>query len=150
MIHFTKRLLTDCLLLFPSCLYQLQVHKKTTRYLTHCQCSHLTWFGADLFIPPNKLDIKSSFKKLPEIYKHPALLATFCVIIGLYLVGLVWARRKDRRDITKVWAILRLSCLCSTTIFCLAWFFIIICNDFYSRTFLYVHQWSRTQCTLRL
>ena len=101
MIHFTKSLLTDYALL-SSCLYLLQVHQKTTRYLTHCQCSHLTWFGADLFIPPNKLDIESSFKKLPEIYKHPALLATFCVIIGLYLVGLVWARRKDRRDITKV------------------------------------------------
>jgi len=62
----------------------------------------LTWFGADLFIPPNKLDIKGSTKKLAEIYKHPALLATFCVITGLYILALVRARRKDRKDITKV------------------------------------------------
>ena len=81
----------------------LQVHNQTSRHLTRCQCSHLTWFGADLFIPPNKLDIKASIKKLAELHKHPALLATFCTIIGLYILGMIWARRKDRKDITKVW-----------------------------------------------
>ena len=80
----------------------LQVHNQTSRRLTRCQCTHLTWFGADLFIPPNKLDIRASIKKLADIHKHPALLATFCVITGLYILGLVWARRKDRKDITKV------------------------------------------------
>ena len=81
----------------------LQVHNQTSRHFTRCQCSHLTWFGADLFIPPNKLDIKASIKKLAELHKHPALLATFCTIIGLYILGMIWARRKDRKDITKVW-----------------------------------------------
>ena len=88
----------------------LQVHNQTSRHLTRCQCSHLTWFGADLFIPPNKLDIKASIKKLAELHKHPALLATFCTIIGLYILGMIWARRKDRKDITKVW-VKYLSCL---------------------------------------
>ena len=45
---------------------------------------------------------RASIAKLPEIYKHRALLATFCVIIGLYILGLLWARRKDRKDIAKV------------------------------------------------
>lgn len=62
----------------------------------------MTWFGADLFIPPNELDINASLKELTQIHKHPALLATYCVIIGLYILALVWARRKDRKDITKV------------------------------------------------
>ena len=88
----------------------LQVHNQTSRHLTRCQCSHLTWFGADLFIPPNKLDIKASIKKLAELHKHPALLATFCTIIGLYILAMIWARRKDRKDITKVW-VKYLSCL---------------------------------------
>lgn len=88
----------------------LQVHNQTSRHLTRCQCSHLTWFGADLFIPPNKLDIKASIKKLAELHKHPALLATFCTIIGLYILGMIWARHKDRKDITKVW-VKYLSCL---------------------------------------
>ena len=88
----------------------LQVHNQTSRHLTRCQCSHLTWFGADLFIPPNKLDIKASIKKLAELHKHPALLATFCTVIGLYILGMIWARRKDRNDITKVW-VKYLSCL---------------------------------------
>ena len=88
----------------------LQVHNQTSRHFTRCQCSHLTWFGADLFIPPNKLDIKASIKKLAELHKHPALLATFCTIIGLYILGMIWARHKDRKDITKVW-VKYLSCL---------------------------------------
>ena len=88
----------------------LQVHNQTSRHLTRCQCSHLTWFGADLFIPPNKLDIKASIKKLAELHKYPALLATFCTIIGLYILAMIWARRKDRKDTTKVW-VKYLSCL---------------------------------------
>ena len=90
------------LLLLLFLFFHFQVHNQSTENLQRCQCTHLTWFGGDIFIPPNSLNIKASIAKLPEIYKHPALLATFCVIIGLYILGLLWARRKDRKDIAKV------------------------------------------------
>ena len=70
---------------------------------THCLCNHLTWFGSNFFIPPNKLDIKEEIWKFKHLEDYPALLATFCVTLGVYLLGLVWARRKDRTDVKKVW-----------------------------------------------
>ena len=79
-----------------------QVGNKTTRDVLHCRCTHLTWFGADFFVPPNELDIKKSLNMLSELHKYPAILATFCSIISLYVLALIWARHKDKADCKKV------------------------------------------------
>ena len=79
-----------------------QVGPLTIPSKTHCLCNHLTWFGSNFFIPPNKLDIKEEIWKFKHLEDYPALLVTFCVICGMYLLGLVWARRKDRTDVKKV------------------------------------------------
>lgn len=70
--------------------------------MTHCQCTHLTWFGGDLFIPPNKLDLEKDIGKLLDLHKSPALLATVCLVASLYIIALVFARRWDKKDTAKV------------------------------------------------
>ena len=79
-----------------------KVGGRTSRSMLHCRCNHLTWFGADMFVPPTELDLDKSLGKLTELHKYPALLATFCTIVALYLLCLVWARRKDKADLKKV------------------------------------------------
>ena len=64
---------------------------------THCLCNHLTWLSS-FYVPPRKLDIKAQLLQLKNLEEYPALLATFCVIIGLALIAMVWARRKDLSD----------------------------------------------------
>ncbi|XP_032242532.2 polycystin-1 isoform X2 [Nematostella vectensis] len=79
-----------------------EVGRNTSRQVTHCKCSHLTWFGAKLFIPPNAIDLSSAIKNFANFDESPALLATFCAILGMYLVALIWARRRDLKDTSKV------------------------------------------------
>ena len=69
---------------------------------TICLCNHLTWFGGGIFVAPNTLNIKEEIAKLKNLDQYPALLATFCVIIGLYIITSVWARRQDKKDAEKV------------------------------------------------
>lgn len=52
---------------------------------------------------PNPID----FKKVWETLKRPkaesfVVLATVCVIFGIYFMGLLLARRADKKDINKV------------------------------------------------
>ena len=51
---------------------------------------------------PNVIDITKESLKLLNLKDYPALLATVCVIGGIYLLAMVWARRKDKKDVLKV------------------------------------------------
>lgn len=83
-------------------MYYFQIMNETTVNKTICKCSHLTWFGAGIVVEPNVLDISTEILKFKDLADYPALLATICVISGLYLVAMVWARRHDKKDILKV------------------------------------------------
>uniref|UniRef100_A0A7M5V0L4 Polycystic kidney disease protein 1-like 2 n=3 Tax=Clytia hemisphaerica TaxID=252671 RepID=A0A7M5V0L4_9CNID len=64
---------------------------------THCLCNHLTWLSS-FYVPPRKLNIQAQLLKLKNLEEYPAILATFCVIMGVSLVAMIWARRKDLTD----------------------------------------------------
>ena len=51
---------------------------------------------------PNVLDVTKETAKIKDLADYPALLATVCAIGGLYLIAMVWARRKDKKDALKV------------------------------------------------
>ena len=51
---------------------------------------------------PNVIDITKESLKLLNLKDYPALLATVCVIGGIYLLAMVWARRKDKKDVLSV------------------------------------------------
>ena len=53
---------------------------------------------------PNKIDFKVAFNKFADIgeTKNFLVLTTVCSILALYLVGLVFTRRSDKKDKIKV------------------------------------------------
>lgn len=69
-------------------------------------CTHLSAFGGSIFVEPNPIDfdkVFTEFKRLGETGNF-VVLSTICVIFGIYFVGLVFARRADKKDIRKVGA----------------------------------------------
>lgn len=75
----------------------LQVGDATTPTQTQCFCNHLTWLSS-FYVAPRPLDLKAEIAKLKNLDEYPALLSTFCVIIGTSLICMIWARRKDISD----------------------------------------------------
>ena len=70
----------------------------------HCLCNHLTSFGGDFLVAPNKIDFEkvwTEFGRLEES-KNYSVLATVFSMLGFYLVCLLFARRADKRDELKV------------------------------------------------
>ena len=79
-----------------------QISKKTTWKKTVCLCNHLSWFGAGLIVKPNVLDLTKTVLKIKDLDDYPALLATVCIIAGMYIILMVLAGRQDKRDALKV------------------------------------------------
>ena len=69
-----------------------------------CLCSHLSAFGGDFLVAPNPIDfdkVWDAFSNIMET-KNFLVLGTVCVILGLYIIAAVFARRADRNDSQKV------------------------------------------------
>ncbi|XP_078703701.1 polycystin-1-like protein 2 [Branchiostoma floridae x Branchiostoma belcheri] len=64
----------------------------------HCQCDHLTKFAG--FVAPNPLNIREVFSK--NILENPTGLILVLTVFMSYVMGVVWARKADRKDIAKV------------------------------------------------
>ncbi|XP_047143817.1 uncharacterized protein LOC101238025 isoform X3 [Hydra vulgaris] len=69
----------------------------TTFLVTKCKCTHLTAFGG-FFVSPNPLP-KLSISKIKTGY---TLLISVVIIIMLWIIGLLLARRIDKHDALKV------------------------------------------------
>ncbi|XP_070540434.1 polycystin-1-like protein 2 [Ptychodera flava] len=66
---------------------------------TLCLCNHLTSFGAAFYVvPPNPIDFDTVFDKFAHLDSNPSVFSTVIVIFALYLLIVIWARRKDRRE----------------------------------------------------
>ena len=84
-----------------------QVSPLSNSNYTRCLCDHLTSFGAGFFVPPNTISFDTVFDDLGgKLLDNNAVLITICVIFLLYLLVLVWARRKDKQDRIKVTALI--------------------------------------------
>ena len=65
-------------------------------YRVHCLCNHLTAFGAGFAVPMNSLNLNDSgFAKLDE---NPVIFATMVSVMCLYVLMLIWGRKKDLLD----------------------------------------------------
>ncbi|KAI8510753.1 hypothetical protein Bbelb_116690 [Branchiostoma belcheri] len=73
--------------------------------LSHCRCDHLTAFGSGFtfFIAPNKLNILETLRKLNPA-ENPVVIIAVSVLFGIYILVVIWARRKDRQDSKKIGA----------------------------------------------
>ncbi|XP_070538878.1 polycystin-1-like protein 2 isoform X2 [Ptychodera flava] len=66
-----------------------------------CECNHLSFYGADLFVAPYGIDFAEDIKLFLNIADNPIMLATLASIFSLYLVCAFLAFRKDKRNAVK-------------------------------------------------
>ncbi|XP_046581985.1 LOW QUALITY PROTEIN: uncharacterized protein LOC124289408 [Haliotis rubra] len=73
----------------------------TTKYRTQCLCTHLTSFGSDFVVAPNTIDFTNVWAKFANLNENAAVFSTVITILGIYVIGLIWARYMDKKDIMK-------------------------------------------------
>ncbi|XP_070540745.1 polycystin-1-like protein 2 isoform X1 [Ptychodera flava] len=75
------------------------VSSESNTNTTVCLCNHLTSFGAAFYVvPPNPIDFDTVLDKFAHLDSNPSVFSTVIVIFALYLLIVIWARRKDRRE----------------------------------------------------
>lgn len=91
----------------------LKVGLKDISKNLQCLCTHLSAFGGNIFVAPNPIDFDKVFTEFTRLgeTKNFVVLTTVCVIFGVYFVGLVFARRADKKDAKKVSIFLIFSCV---------------------------------------
>ncbi|XP_069755542.1 polycystin-1-like protein 2 [Narcine bancroftii] len=74
----------------------------TTPSNTQCLCNHLTFFSTSFFVMPNAVDVSKTVELFATFVDNPIVVTTVACIFALYILAVVWARRKDKQDVTKV------------------------------------------------
>lgn len=64
----------------------------------------LSAFGGDFFVAPNPIDFDKVFAAFGNLAEtgNFVVLSTVCVILGLYVIALVFARKEDKQDELRV------------------------------------------------
>ena len=78
---------------------------ETTTVEIQCLCNHLTSFAAQVFVAPNVIDFEKALEGFAELLtssSNPVVLSAVIVIFVIYVLLLVWARRRDLRNAKKV------------------------------------------------
>ncbi|XP_004626039.1 polycystic kidney disease protein 1-like 2 [Octodon degus] len=78
-----------------------QVGPRTTHTQTHCLCSHLTFFGSAFLVMPNVVDVQQTAELFATFEDNPVVVSTVCCLCVLYVLAVIWARRKDVQDRAK-------------------------------------------------
>ena len=58
-------------------------------------------FGNTFYVPPNTIDFSTVFLKFSP-QDQAAVLATFSLVVVVYIILMVWGRHQDKKDIVKV------------------------------------------------
>lgn len=66
-----------------------------------CQTTHLTTFAGGWVVAPNTIDWNFVFSNA-DFFKNPTLYVTEIMIVIVYIIAMIWARRKDRQDLEQV------------------------------------------------
>ncbi|XP_061449764.1 polycystin-1-like protein 2 [Rhineura floridana] len=82
--------------------YGCRVGPKTSLNGTQCLCNHLTFFGSSFFVMPNTVDVSRTVELFATFVDNPVVVTTVGCIFLIYLLVLIWARRKDIQDDAKV------------------------------------------------
>ncbi|KAK7505245.1 hypothetical protein BaRGS_00003407 [Batillaria attramentaria] len=69
--------------------------------MTVCEATHLTTFAGGMVVPPNTIDWDYVFSNF-DFDRNPTLYGTEIVIFVAYILAVVWARRKDKKDLQKI------------------------------------------------
>ncbi|XP_075335044.1 polycystin-1-like protein 2 [Odontesthes bonariensis] len=79
-----------------------KVGVKTSHLVTQCLCNHLTFFGSSFFVTPNLVDPSRTAELFATFAENPVVVCFVGALFVTYLLVVVWARRKDIQDTTKV------------------------------------------------
>ncbi|NWR62094.1 PK1L2 protein, partial [Bucorvus abyssinicus] len=82
--------------------YGCQVGPKTNPRSTQCLCNHLTFFGSSFFVIPNAIDVSKTTQLFGTFVDNPVVVTTVGCIFLIYVLVVIWARRKDIQDDAKV------------------------------------------------
>ncbi|XP_069822091.1 polycystin-1-like protein 2 [Dendropsophus ebraccatus] len=78
------------------------VGPKTTARSIQCLCTHLTFFGSSFIVMPNAVDVSRTIELFATFVDNPVVVTTVGCIALVYVMVLIWARRKDIQDNAKV------------------------------------------------
>ncbi|KAE8299524.1 Polycystic kidney disease protein 1-like 2 PC1-like 2 protein Polycystin-1L2 Precursor [Larimichthys crocea] len=79
-----------------------KVGVNTTDSVTQCLCNHLTFFGSSFFVTPNLVDPSRTAELFATFAENPVVVCFVGALFVVYLLVVVWARRKDVNDVAKV------------------------------------------------
>ncbi|XP_027146940.1 polycystic kidney disease protein 1-like 2 [Larimichthys crocea] len=79
-----------------------RVGVNTTDSVTQCLCNHLTFFGSSFFVTPNLVDPSRTAELFATFAENPVVVCFVGALFVVYLLVVVWARRKDVNDVAKV------------------------------------------------
>ncbi|XP_003791467.2 polycystic kidney disease protein 1-like 2 [Otolemur garnettii] len=79
-----------------------QVGPRTSPSQTHCLCNHLTFFGSTFLVMPNAVDVRQTAELFATFEDNPVVVATVGCLCVVYVLAVIWARRKDAQDQAKV------------------------------------------------
>ncbi|NXB82684.1 PK1L2 protein, partial [Donacobius atricapilla] len=82
--------------------YGCHVGPKTNPSSTQCLCNHLTFFGSSFFVIPNAVDVSKTAQMFGTFVDNPVVVTTVGCIFLIYVLVIIWARRKDIQDDAKV------------------------------------------------
>ncbi|KAM9228012.1 polycystin-1-like protein 2 [Leptosomus discolor] len=82
--------------------YGCHVGPKTNPRSTQCLCNHLTFFGSSFFVIPNAIDVSKTAQLFGTFVENPVVVTTVGCIFLIYVLVVIWARRKDIQDDAKV------------------------------------------------
>ncbi|NXJ75146.1 PK1L2 protein, partial [Trogon melanurus] len=82
--------------------YGCHVGPKTNPRSTQCLCDHLTFFGSSFFVIPNAIDVSKTTELFGTFVDNPVVVTTVGCIFLIYVLVVIWARRKDIQDDAKV------------------------------------------------
>nr|KAG5710399.1 hypothetical protein BaRGS_022217 [Batillaria attramentaria] len=77
------------------------VHPDTDESLTVCEASQLGTFAAGWMVAPNRIDWDFVFSNF-DLNKNPTLYATEITVLVIFIIAIIWAREKDKKDVEKV------------------------------------------------
>ncbi|XP_040592237.1 polycystic kidney disease protein 1-like 2 isoform X2 [Mesocricetus auratus] len=79
-----------------------QVGPRTTSSQTQCLCNHLTFFGSTFLVMPNAIDVHQTAELFATFEDNPVVVTTVGCLCMVYVLVVIWARRKDIQDRGKV------------------------------------------------
>ncbi|NWI70106.1 PK1L2 protein, partial [Todus mexicanus] len=82
--------------------YGCHVGPKTNPKTTQCLCNHLTFFASSFFVIPNAIDVSKTAELFGTFVDNPVVVTTVGCIFLIYVLVVIWARRKDIQDDAKV------------------------------------------------